>query len=295
MPPLIEKSLLAICASILLALPLLFWLYSPSFSDDPVPVLSNYLRLLYARDLGQAYRFISTVDQRIKKREDYVRERGAFTGFALDAARKLAESIEIRPVSQQADGPQHRVKVVMKLPDANGVAALLLDWDEQRLNALPSPEQKKILATITALARARKLPMIEGEEQFVLVKEDSEWKIFLNWASGVKVTFAIDLPPEGMITAEPIVRDTVARSGDVFTIGFKVKNVASNEIRTRVVHRVEPRELTQHLDLVECALLLPVQLRPGEEQVYNSTYLVRGDLPDGAKALDVTYEFKVEP
>jgi len=45
---------------------------------------------------------------------------------------------------------------------------------------------------------------------------------------------------------------------------------------------------------VECALLLPVRLRAGEEQIFNSTYVVRGDLPDGTKVLGVTYEFKVE-
>ena len=295
MPPFVKNILLALLTSAILVSPLVFWLNHINSGDDPIPALTKYLRFLYARDLRQAYRFISTVDQRLKNQADYVRERGAFTGFALDAASKLAESIEIRPVSQQMDGPHNRVKVAMKLPDANGVSPLLLDWDEQRLNNLPAPEQKKILATIGNLARAKKLPMIEGEEQFILVKEDSQWKIFLNWAAGVKVKFATDLPPEGTITAEPIIRDTVARSGDVFTIGFKVKNVTANEIRMRIVHRIEPKELVRYLDLVECALLLPVRLRPGEEQIYNSTYIVRGDLPDGTKAFDVTYEFKVEP
>jgi hypothetical protein len=37
-----------------------------------------------------------------------------------------------------------------------------------------------------------------------------------------------------------------------------------------------------------------VRLRPGEEQTYNSTYILRGDLPDGTKHLDVIYEFKVD-
>jgi hypothetical protein len=295
MPLLIKKVLLAAGASLILALPVLFWLYSPNLGDDPVPVLSKYLRSLYARDLGQAYRFISTVDQRIKKREDYVRERGAFTGFALDTARKLAELIEIRQVSQQVDGPRSRVKVALKLPDANGVAPLLLDWDEQRLNALPAAEQKKIISNIDRLALDRKLPMIEGEEEFILVKENSQWRVFLNWAAGVKVKFATIVPSDGTIAAEPITRETIARSGEPFTIGFNVKNRAPNEIRIRIVHLVEPTKLKRHLDLVECALLLPVRLRPGEEQVYNSTYLVRGDLPDTTKALNVTYEFKVEP
>jgi cytochrome c oxidase assembly protein CtaG/Cox11 len=295
MPPLIKKVLLAAGASLMLALPVLLWLYSPNPGDDPVPVLSKYLRFLYARDLGQAYRFISTVDQQIKKRDDYVRERGAFTGFALDAARKLAESIEVRMASLQMDGPRSRVKVALKLPDANAVAPLLLNWDEQRLNALPAPEQKKILSDIDRLAHDKKLPMIEGEEEFILVKENSQWRVFLNWASGVKVNFATIVPSDDAIVAEPITRETIVRSGEPFTIGFKVKNQASNEIRTRIVHWVEPIKLKQYLDLVECALLLPVRLRPGEEQVYNSTYLVRGDLPDSTKALDVTYEFKVEP
>jgi hypothetical protein len=294
MPPLIKNVLLAAGASLMLALPVLFWLYSPNLGDDPVPVLSKYLRFLYARDLGQAYRFISTVDQRVKKRDDYVRERGAFTGFALDAARKLAELIEIRPVSQQADGRHSRVKVALKLPDANGVAPLLLDWDEQRLNALPAPEQKKIISNIERLAHDKKLPMIEGEEEFVLVKENSQWRVFLNWVAGVKVKFDTIVPADETLTAEPITRETIVRSGESFTIGFKVKNRASDEIHTRIAHLVEPTELKQYLDLVECALLLPVRLRPGEEQVYNSTYIVRGDLPEGTRTLDVSYEFKIE-
>jgi hypothetical protein len=295
MPPLIKKVLLAAGASLMLASPVLLWLYSPQFGDDPLPVLSKYLRFLYARDLGQAYRFISTVDQRIKKRDDYVRERGAFTGFALDAARKLADSIEIRLVSQEIDGPRKRVKVAAKYPNANLLSPLLLDWDERRLNALPAPEQKKILLNIDALAREQRLPVIEGEEEYILVKENSQWRVFLNWAAGVKVKFSTIVPFDGTIEAEPLTRETIARPGEPFTIGFKVKNRASNEIRTRIAHQIEPVKLKQHLDLVECALLLPVRLRSGEEQVYNSTYLVRADLPDTTKALDVTYEFKVEP
>jgi hypothetical protein len=294
MPSLGKNFLFAAFTSVLLALPLLFWLYNHERSDDPVPTLSKYLKFLYARDIGQAYRLISTVDQRIKKRDDYVRERGAFTGFALETARKLADLIEIRLVSQQLEGPRSRVKVALTLPDANAVAPLLLDWDEQRLNLLPSPAQKKILLTIDDLARQNKLSLIKGEEEYVLVKENSKWKVFLNWAAGVRIKFATVLPADG-VSAEPMARETVVRSGDLFTVGFKVNNPTAEQVVTRIVHHVEPKELSRYLDLVECGLLLPVRLRPGEEQVYNSTYLVRGDLPDGAKAISVTYEFKVEP
>ena len=133
-------------------------------AEEPIRVLSRYLNFLYARDFRQAYRFISSADRQLKKPEDYARERGSFTGFTLEVARKLAASIQLKPVAEETDGNSKRIKLAMKLPDANGVAALLLDWDEKRLNSLPPPEQKKILATIDRLAHDNQLPMIEGEE-----------------------------------------------------------------------------------------------------------------------------------
>ena len=293
-----KKFFLFLFTTVTLGLPPFFWLTSAPErdrrADEPVQVLSKYLKFLYARDFRRAYRFIATEDQRLKPLNDYVRERESFSGFTLDVARKLAGVIEIRPLAEQPDGNANRVRVAMKLPDANAVSKLLLDWDEKRLNALPAPEQKKLLATVDNLIRQKKLPLIEGNEDFVLVQEGAQWRVFLNWAAGVKVKFTTILPSKNVVAAEPITKETVARSADVFTVGFKVKNRSSREIVIRIVHRVEPKDLAQYLDLVECALLLPVRLRPGEEQTYNSTYMVRGDLPDGTKNLDVTYEFKVE-
>jgi cytochrome c oxidase assembly protein Cox11 len=110
----------------------------------------------------------------------------------------------------------------------------------------------------------------------------------------VQVKFGTTLPPGGGLLAQPMIKETIARSGDLFTIGFKVKNTGAGEVVTRIAHRVEPKEMAEFLDLVECALLLPVRLQPSEEQIYKSTYVVRGDLPDGIKSLNVTYEFKIE-
>jgi hypothetical protein len=294
MPVFVKRPLLFLLTVALLAAPLVFWLSTDRRHDEPLDVLEKYLRVLYARDFRQAYPFISAADQELKSRTDYVRERGAFHGLALDAARKLSQLIEIQPVKEDRDGARNRMTVALRLPDANAVGDLLLGWDERRLDALPASEQKKLLAQVEQLVRERKVPMIEGEEQFVLVREGSQWKIFLDWVTGVQLKFATTLPASAALAAEPVTKETVARSGDVFTVGFKVKNLGKNEIVTRIVHRVEPKEMTQYLDLVECALLLPVRLRPGEEQIFNSTYILRGDLPDGAKSISVNYEFQIE-
>jgi len=291
-----KQLLSALITCLLLALPLFFWNRGAGENSqhEPAPMLMQYLKYLYARDFRQAYRFISSEDQRLKSAAEYVHERQPFTGFALEAARKLAGLIEIRRLSAQPEGTRSQVTVDLKLPDANGVAQLLLDWDDKRLNALSASERKQILSAIDGLIRANKLPMIEGEEKFALVKEGSKWKIFLDWAAGAQVQFSARLPPGNTITAEPTTKSTIARSGDLFTIGFKVKNTTAHEIVTRITHRIEPKELAPYLDLVDCALLLPVRIRPGEEQIYHSTYVVRGDLPDGTKTIHVTYDFQTE-
>lgn len=294
MPRILKKTLLLFFTVAVLVAPVLLWVSSDrQRSNEPVDVIAKYLRFLYARDFRQAYRFISTADRELKSQSDYVRERGAFDGVALDAARKLSGLIEIQPVKQETDGPRSRVKIAIKLPDANALSDFLLGWNEEKLNALPASEQKKLLAEIDKVVREGKLPMIEGEEDFVVVQEASGWKVFLDWAAGIQVRFATVLP-NGALQARPTIKETVARPGDVFTVGFNVKNQSTNEITTRIIHHVEPKEIAESLDLVECALLLPVRLRPNEEQTFNSTYIIRGDVPDGVKALDVTYEFKLE-
>ena len=102
------------------------------------------------------------------------------------------------------------------------------------------------------------------------------------------------MPSNKVIEATPLNRETSVRANELFTIAYRVRNLSEQAIATRIVHRVEPQELRPHLDLVECALLLPVKLKPGEEREFSSTYMVRGDLPDGSKQVKVTYDFQVE-
>lgn len=294
MPSFLKRSLLFLLTVGLLATPLFLWLGAESDRRNPHEVIGEYLKVVYANDFHRAYGYISAGDRELKSRADYVRERGALHGVALDAARRLSDLIEVRPLRQERDGERHRVTVALKVPDANALADVMLDWDERRLKSLTAPERKKLLARIEQLVGEKRVPMVEGKEQFMLVQEGGQWKIFLDWATGVQLKFATTLPERSALQAEAVTKETVVRSGDVFTVGFRVKNSGKDEIVTRIAHRVEPEEMAPYLDLVECALLLPVRLHPGEEQIFSSTYVVRGDLPDGAKSIAVNYEFHIE-
>ena len=293
----LKPFILFVAATFLLVLPASYVLTEGLHKADDeqtVRILTKYLRAVYSRDFKHAYRFVSAEDKRLKEEGVYVRERGPFSGFALDVAKKLSEFIEFAPAQIKIDDNRARITLAFKAPDMNSLATLLLDWDEERLNALPSHEQKKLLASIDTLKRRSSLEVIEGQEEFTLVREGSNWRLFFDWASGVRVNFMTLVPQDGIIEAQPTIKDTVTQPNELFTIAYRVKNLTDKEVFARITHRVEPAALTEHLDVVECALLLPVRIPPGEEQSYSSTYVVRGDIPDGTKRIDVTYEFKVE-
>jgi hypothetical protein len=293
----LKTFLLFVAATLLLVLPASYVLTEgvhKSDDEQSTRVLIKYLRNVYSRDFKHAYRFISAVDKRLKSEGVYVQERDPFSGFALEAAKKLSESIEFKPAQIKIDDNRARITLAFKAPDMNSLSTLFLDWDEERLNALPPHEQKKLLASIVNLKQRGSLEMIEGQEEFNLVREGNSWRLFFDWASGIRINFITIVPQDGAIEAKPTIKETVTQPNELFTIAYRVKNLTNKEVFTRITHRVEPAALSQHLDLVECGLLLPVRIPPGQERTYSSTYVVRGDIADGTKSLDVTYEFKME-
>jgi cytochrome c oxidase assembly protein Cox11 len=170
-----------------------------------------------------------------------------------------------------------------------------MDWDEEKLNALPEAEQLKILAAIDRLSRSGTMKMIEGEEEFTLVKEDDAWRLALDWHTAVRISLAAVVPPNGLIQAEPVPSETAVKTSEPFRVSFRVINRSSKALRARIIHKVEPQELAEYLEIVECALLLPTLIDAGQQEEYSTTYVVRGDLPESARKLNITYEFQIDP
>jgi len=289
-----KKLFLAAAAVVLLSLPCAYLLQAERQTPDgePLRTLTAYIRAAYAHDLRKAYRYIASEDRRLKSESVYLREKGPFNGFTLDVARKLAELIEARLLHTSNKESRMRVNLSVRLPDANSLSSLLLDWDEERLNTLPPGAQHRILAAIDDLIRAGKFQMLEGEEEFVVVKEGNSWRVLFDWAAGLRIAFGAKVPAAETIEAAPVAKEANVKPNELFTVTYRVKNRSDQPIRTRIIHRVEPEELKQHLEIVQCGLLLPVKLPPQKELEFTSTYMVRGDLPEGAKNLNITYEFQ---
>jgi len=260
---------------------------------DPALVIQGYLRATYARDYIEAYRYISTADQKVRAMNRYAQQRGAFMGSALEIMRKLASFIEIKPTQKQI--APNRIQAVTKLsiPEPNKLSPLLLNLDLRRLNSLESRDLSQIIETLDKKKRDGSFEMIEIEEKLELVKEADEWRIFLNWAAGVKIPFRLALANAGDLDVALSKSEVVVHPGDLFEIELKVKNRSGQPVVARIGHLLEPRDVTNFLDFVECGFLLPITLQPGKEQEYSARYLLRGGLPEGVHQLSLTYDFRL--
>ena len=258
-------------------------------SQDAVSTLDRYVRATYARDYEEAYSHIATPDQRLKERASYVRDRGAFTGFTLEIARVLASYIELKPVETRIVDGQATIKIKFEVPDAGKLGPILHDWNIDQLEALSDTERKALLAGIDKLRRNHAIEMIQGEDVFELAKEGASWKIVLHWASPVNVGFQTSIPSSAPVEARLRHSNVVTRPGEIFKVVLNVKNTSHEQLFARIGHLVDPYGVRDYLDLVECGFLLPVRLTPGKEEEFVSTYLLRKNLPEGVRQLNVTY------
>jgi hypothetical protein len=258
---------------------------------DSMAVIRNYVRATYARDFVAAYRFISAEDRNVRDMNRYVQQRGPYSGFILDAARKLSEFIEVGTLNAQESPRGVRVAIKYRVPDPQKIAPLLLNWDPRRLNSLAAAERKQIIDALDQRKQQDSLEMSEGTETFELIREADEWRVFLNWAAGVKIPLKLDLSKSPDLDVVLSKNEFVLQPGDLFEIVLRIKNRAQQPVTVRIGHLVEPSPIADYLDFVQCGFLLPVTVQPDKEQEFSGTYMLRGSLPEGVRGLNLTYDF----
>ncbi len=262
----------------------------------PEEVALQYARALYASDLVEAYRFISSEDRRVKDESVFRRERGDASGFALDVARQLASFIEARAVEKTVREKQATVRLRLRLPNANApeIVALVSEWDQQRLNALPRTEREKIPRELDRLHEAGRIPMLDGEESFELVREVSGWRVTLNWVGGVRVRFQAAIRDRLPLRVTIVPEETRLAPGERIRVTVRATNLSRRMLVARVGHLVEPKPAAESLAMLQCPLVLPVTLKRGQTEEFVSEYMVLSGGDAAAGLLRVTYEFRPE-
>jgi len=260
--------------------------------QSPLSVIRAYLRATYARDFAAAYQFISAEDRKVRDVNRYIQQRGPYAGFLLETARKLSEFIEVETLNTQEWARGQRMIIKYRVPNPQKIAPLLFNWDAYRMNSLSASDRKQLIELLEKRGREHSFEMSQGEESFDLVKEAAEWRIFLNWAAGIKISLKLDLSKSSDLEVAVSKNEVVLQPGDLFEIVLKIKNRAKQPVTLRIGHLVEPTVVADYLDFVQCGFLLPVTLPAEKEQEFSGTYMLRGSLPDGIRQLSLTYDFR---
>lgn len=260
---------------------------------EPIDVVKAYLKASYARDYQNAYQYISSQDQAVWNEKSYASQSESFTGFALELARNLAESMEVWVIEKRLGSDRAHYKIGYRVPTADELSALLFDWDPDKLNALSRPRQEQLLETLGKMKKDGKMIMIEGQETFDLVSDKNDWKVFFDWASGIKVTLKADSASSSEVEARFVQSELIVKKDEPFQIDLKIKNRSKRPVVARIVHHIEPRDMENHLDMIACGALRPLALQPGDVQQISSAYLIKDGIRAGEK-IDITYEFKLE-
>jgi len=260
---------------------------------EPIDVVKAYLKANYARDYQNAYRYISSQDQLVWNEKSYASQSEGFTGFALELAQTLAASMEIWVIEKQLSSDRTHYKIGYRVPTADELSALLFDWDPDKLNALSRPRQEQLLETLGKMKKDGKMIMIEGQETIDLVADKGGWKVFLDWASGIRITLKADSAPSTEVEARFVPNELIVKKDEPFQIDLKIKNRSKRPIVARIVHHIEPRDMESHIDMIACGALGSLALQPGDVQQISSAYLMRDGIQAGEK-INITYEFKLE-
>ncbi len=254
----------------------------------------RYLKAVYAQDYAEAYRYISQRDRQAKSEAAYLRENPSLTGAAAVLTRRLAERIEIGPLSGEIRGDGATVRFPISLPDANSteLQELFAGFDPDVLNRLTPKQREQILASLDAMSRAGRLPVITGEESLELLREDGRWAVFRNWSDAVRVFFHAEVK-EGLPWAfEPVQKMVLAQPGETLHAAYRARNLSDRTVTAKARHVDTPKEAAaEYLKIIQCFCFLRETLKPGQEKELPLAFRVNWDVPRENKAFHVTYQF----
>jgi hypothetical protein len=262
--------------------------------EQPIDVVKAYLQASYARDFATAYRFISSIDRRIRDEKTYLRSQENFDGFALELARKLAAEMKVWVIDQKINSTKARVEVGYRVPTGDEIASQLFDWNLDKLNALSPDEQHRLFETVDSVKNRGKMITIEGRETFDLVSEKSGWKIFLDWSSRARIVFKALQPRSSELEVQFLRNDFLVKIDDPFQIDFTVRNRTDRSIVITLNHRFEPPRMAENIDMIACGSVAPFRLRPQEVRELSSNYLLRGPVQKSER-LSIIYDFSAQP
>lgn len=151
-------------------------------TSTPKEIINSYLTaVLKQRDFDTAFKYISEADKKHKDKSQYMQERHR---PELDELFKNTSSFEIVDIETKPDTA--KVSILLETIDMEKIFKEALG--EKNLFALASMNQEEVeKMTDENLAHykdgSKNPPMIKESQDLNLIKENGEWKVFLDWGA----------------------------------------------------------------------------------------------------------------
>ena len=109
----------------------------------------------------------------------------------------------------------------------------------------------------------------------------------------VRIPIRFSLPNASDVSVVLSRSEVIVQPGEIFEVSLTIKNQSKQPVNARIDHIIEPLEIANYLDLIECGFLVPITLHPEINQEYSARYLLRQAIPNGVRELTLTYDFKL--
>ncbi len=259
--------------------------------DERLNVIAKFLQASYARDYRSAYSYIAARDQHVWSKESYARRHRSLNGFALTLTQTLAARMEIWTITRQLGADRVRYEIGYRVPTADELAPALLDWDEEKLNALSNAEQQQLLEKIQNLSKKPDAVRMNARESLNLIRENGRWKIFYDWASANKVKVKVAASRGSGINVLISGDEFMVKKSEPFDVNFTLTNRGHAPASVRLVHHIEPGSAEQRLEMIACGALLPITLQPGASQEITMSYLLTPGIRSG-RQIELGYQIQ---
>jgi hypothetical protein len=262
--------------------------------NAPVMVIRSYLKATYVRDYRAAYDSISAADQRVRDKSSYVQGREEFTGFTARIAGTLADFMDLKVIEESSEFDRSKIKVEYSVPASEDVSSLVFGWNSEKLNALSTRDQARLLDALAARKRSGNLTKVQGHETFELIREENGWKIFQDWAGGTKVKVHTILAGRSDVQIKLLQPDIITKGEEPFQINLKIRNPGTRRVVLVMRHLIEPPEAAEYLEMIDCGLSRHIVLEAGTQQEFSMAYLLEESVRKNFKDLALTYAFEVK-
>lgn len=262
-----------------------------------IKALDQYLRASYARDTDLAYKYLSEADQSAKSRQEYRSENGDYAGFTLKLARLLASRIELSDMTVSITDDRASVNFNATLPDANhpSLQSVVQGFDSVRLESLDSDARNDRLKLLEEISASEHFAVLNSVgEQWEMVRENGEWRVFVNWAEAIEVLFESTVSDSLEWEFYPSQKRILAQPGQTVQMSYHARNIGKIDNTGKARHTIGAEEVANYLEIIACFCFLEQALDVGESAELPLVFRVDYEIPEAVKTFTVRYDFYLE-